>query len=156
MKARLLVVLLFAFVLIFCGLALAQDKASGIPDKDKQKVEIKIDKSKISPEFLPILEAEESAVKQINELKQQIETSDPVLVPELQKKIEKIKWNTKIQILKIRLGIAQKRNDTRNVEQIQKALWQLENPPVMLEDKASKTARETWIKEQEAKERRAK
>ena len=156
MKARLLVVLLFAFVLVSSGLALAQDKASGIPDKDQQKVELKIDKSRISPELLPILEAEESAVKQINELKQQIETSDPVLVPELQKKIEKIKWNTKIQILKIRLGIAQKRNDTRNVEQIQKALWQLENPPVMLEDKASKTARETWIKEQEVRKRRAK
>jgi len=156
MKARLLVAPLFAFVLIFSSLALAQDKASGIPDKDQQKVELKIDKSRISPELLPILEAEESAVKQINELKQQIETSDPALVPELQKKIEKIKWNTRIQILKIRLGIAQKRNDTRNVEQIQKALWQLENPPVMLEDKASKTARETWIKEQEASERRAK
>jgi hypothetical protein len=156
MKARLIVVLLFAFVLVWSVLASAQEKASGIPDRDKQKVEMKIDKSKVSPELLPILEAEEAAVKQINELKQQIETTDPARVAELQKKIEEIKWNTEIQILKIRLGIAQKRNDTRNVEQIQKALWHLENPPQIVEDKASRITRETSIKEQEAKERRAK
>jgi HD superfamily phosphohydrolase len=138
MKAKLLILPLFGFVLVFCGFAKAQEKAWGIPDKEAQKVEVKIDKSKVSPEFRKILDAEEKAIKEIEELNERMKTLDGNQIAELQKEVEKIKKATEIEILKIRLGIAKERNDTKNIQEIEKAIDQLENPPPVVEDEESK------------------
>jgi len=138
--------MLFALLFLWSGSALAQEIASGIVEKGMQKVEVKIDKSKVSPEFRRILEVEETATNEISQLNQKIKKADGDLAAELQKEVEKIKRNAKIEILKIRLEIAQERNDTRNIYQIEKALDQPENPPVIVEDQKSKAEREAWEK----------
>jgi HD superfamily phosphohydrolase len=147
MKAKLLVFLLFGFVLVWCGFAKAQEKAWVIPDKEAQKVEVKIDKSRVSPEFRRILDAEEKAIKEIEELSEKMKTLNGNQITELQKEVEKIKKDTEIEILKIRLGIAKERNDTKNIQEIEKAIDQLENPPPVVEDQESKALREALKKE---------
>jgi len=146
MKAKLLILLLFGFVLVWCGFAKAQEKTWGIPDKEAKKTEVKIDKTKVSSEFRKILEAEEKAIKEIEELSEKMKTLDGNQIAELQKEVEKIKKDTEIEILKIRLGMAKERNDSEDIREIQKAIDQLENPPPVVEDEESKALGETLKK----------
>ena len=147
MKGKCLVFLLFALVLLWCSLSFAQEKASGIPEVKEQQVEVKIDKSKVSPELKRILEAEENAQAKIGELSERMKTLDGNQIAEMQKEVEKIKKDTEIEFQKIRLGIAKEKNDTKNIQEIEKAIDQLENPAPMVEDLESKTVREVWEKE---------
>jgi predicted HAD superfamily phosphohydrolase len=146
MKAKLLILLVLASVLVWCGFANAQKKAWGIPDKETQKTEVKIDKSKVSPEFRKILEAEEKAMKEIEELNEKMESLNGNQIADLQKEVEKIKRDTEIEILKIRLGIAKERNDAKSIQEIEKAIDQLENPPPVAEDEESKALGKTLKK----------
>jgi TolA-binding protein len=147
MKSKMLLFLLFVLLLLWCSLALAQEKASGIPDVKEQKVEVKIDKSKISPEFRKILETEESAFLRIKTLNERMKGLDGNQIAELQKEVEKIKKDADIEIQKIRLGIAKEKNDTKSIREIEKAQEQLERPAMTIEDQESKAIRETWEKE---------
>lgn len=147
MKAKLLILLPFVLVLVWSGFVLAQDAKWGIPDEKEQNVEVKIDKSKVSPELRKILEAEEQAMQKISELNEKMKTLDGDQIAELQKEVEKIKKDTQIAILEIRLGIAKERNDTESVQEIKKAIDQLVNPPPVVEDQESKALRKIWEKE---------
>lgn len=154
MKAKLLILLLFAFVLVWTNPALAQRSSWGIPDEEEQKVEVKIDKSKVSPELRRIMDVAEKALAQISDLEQRMQTLDGNQVAELQKQAEQIKKDAEIEILKIRLEIAQQRNDTKNIQEIEKAIGLLENPPPVLEDQESKALREAWERENREKDNR--
>lgn len=154
MKAKLLILLLFAFVLVWTNPALAQRSSWGIPDEEEQKVEVKIDKSKVSPELRRIMDVAEKALAQISDLEQRMQTLDGNQVAELQKQAEQIKKDAEIEILKIRLEIAQQRNDTKNIQEIEKAIDLLENPPPVLEDQESKALREAWERENREKDNR--
>jgi|GEM_PF-1942249 len=151
MKAMLLVLLMYILALGWCGLALAQEQASGIPDSREQKVEVEIDKSQVSPEFRWILELEEKATAEIEFLSEKMRISDGNQIAELQSEIESIKQQTEIAILRVRLEIARQRDDQRNVQEIEKALYQLENPIQHAKDQESEILREAWEKENKAK-----
>lgn len=154
MKAKLLILLLFAFVLVWTNPALAQRSSWGIPDEEEQKVEVKIDKSKVSPELRRIMDVAEKAIAQISDLEQRMQLLDGSQMAELQKQAEQIKKDAEIEILKIRLEIAQQRNDTKNIQEIEEAIDLLENPPSVLEDQESKAVREAWERENREKDNR--
>ena len=149
MKVRFLVLLLFVLVLICHCPAMAVEKTSGITDKDAQKVEVNIDRSRVSPDFAKILEAEEKGLNRIKDLEQRMKTSDENQFPELQKEIEKVKKDTELEVLKIRLEISKEKNDSRNIQEIEKAINRFENPVQVEENQESKIFRETWEKENE-------
>lgn len=151
MKAMLLVLLLSVLALAWWTLAAAQEQASGIPDSQEQKVEVNNDKSKVSPEFKKILELEEKAAAEIEFLNEKMKISDGNQIAELQSEIESIKNQTEIAILRVRLEIARQRDDQRNVQEIEKALYQLENPIQFAKDQESEILREAWEKENEEK-----
>jgi hypothetical protein len=147
MKVAALILLLVASVVILYSPAGAQQKASGIVQEREQTTEAKIDKSEASPEFRRILEAEEKAHAQIAELQQQMLSLDGDQLAELERKAEQVKKDAQIEILKIRLEIARTRGDSRNVQEIEKTLEQLQNPPPVEEEMESKALREAWEKE---------
>jgi hypothetical protein len=49
------------------------------------------------------------------------------------------------------LEIARQRDDQRNVQEIEKALYQLENPIQFTKDQESEIVREAWEKENQGK-----
>jgi len=147
MKKGVFVFLLFVSALFFFNFASAQQRNSGMPDNAGQKTEVKSDKSKVSPEFRKILEAQEKGLTRIEELEQRMKTSDGNQMAELQKEVEKIKKETQLEILKIRLDIAKEKNDSGNIQEIEKAVNQVQKPLPVSEDLKSKTAREDWEKE---------
>ena len=151
MKSMLSVLLTCILALGWCGLAAAQEQASGIPDGGEQKVEAEIDKSQVSLEFKRILELEEKAAGEIEFLSEKMRISDGSQIAELQSQIESIKHQTEIAILRVRLEIARQRDDQRNVQEIEKALYQLENPIQFAKDQESEMVREAWEKENQGK-----
>jgi archaellum component FlaC len=147
MKPKLVILLPSALALIWCGSSVAQEKASGIPDKAEQQVEVRIDKTKVSPELRQILQLEEKAAEEMGKLAQRMESEHGDQIAEMQKEIERIKWELKIAILQLRLEIARERADTPNVEEIERTLDRLQNPTPVAEDLESKAAREAQVKE---------
>jgi hypothetical protein len=151
MRAMLLVLVMRILAVGWCGPAAAQEQASGTIDSREQKVEVEIDKSQVSSEFKKILELEEKAAREINNLSERMKVSDDDQIAELQSEIESIKHQTEIAILRVRLEIARQRDDQRNVQEIEKALYQLENPIQFTKDQESEIVREAWEKENQGK-----
>lgn len=151
MKVAALILLLVASVVILYSPAEAQQKASGIVEEQEQTTEAEIEKSEVSPEFRRILEAEEKAFAQIAELQQHMLSLDGDQRAELERQVEQVKRDVQIEILKIRLDIARTRGDSKNVQEIEKTLEQLQNPPPVEEDMESKALREAWEKENSEK-----
>lgn len=147
MKPKFVILLLSALTLVWCGSSTAQQKASGIPDKAEQQVEVRIDKTKVSPELRQILQLEEKAAEEMGKLARRMESEHGDQIAEMQKEIERIKWELKIAILQLRLEIAREKDDSRNVQEIETALYRLQNPTTVAEDLDSKAAREGQLKE---------
>ncbi len=147
MRSKLLIIVLASLMLLWCSMCWGQQKASGIPGEQERNIEVKIDKTKVSPHFRQILELEEKAAEVIRELMQKAKASDRQQIAELQIEAEKIKRELRIAVLQLRLEIAREEDDARNTQEIEDALYRLQNPAPMAEDQESKAMREAQLKE---------
>ena len=146
MRSKLLIIILASLMLLWGGICWGQQKASGIPQEHERYVEVEIDKTKVSPHFRQILELEEKAAEDIRELVQKAKVSDRQQMAELQIEAERIKRELRIAVLQLRLEIAREKDDLRNVQEIETAMYRLQNPTPVAEDLESKAAREAQLK----------